>query len=139
MLVLVLHSWPSVKFPIAGEFKKRLVDDFDFAVTPLVFDLSLKVDPSSLAGEGGWKILHVYGSPNPNDTALTGNGTIMNVCKAPLFPSPAFKAFARLGGQACTPCLCLSQGRTPKCLASCMWPFSCICALAGMCRQGTRQ
>ncbi len=42
-----------------GEFKKRLNDDFDYAVTPLVFDLSLKVDPSSLAGEEGWKILHV--------------------------------------------------------------------------------
>ncbi|GAB4821980.1 hypothetical protein N2152v2_009026 [Parachlorella kessleri] len=73
-----------------GEFKKRLVDDFDYAVTPLVFDLSLQVDPSSLAGAEGWKILHVYGSPNPDQDALTGNGTIMNVsCELinTLFPS----------------------------------------------------
>ena len=55
------------------------MDDFDYAVTPLVFDLSLQVDPTSLAGVEGWKILHVYGSPNPDQDALTGNGTIMNV------------------------------------------------------------
>ena len=44
-------------------------------VTPLVFDLELKVDPASLAG--GWKMLAVYGSPNPNDTALSADGGIM--------------------------------------------------------------
>ena len=76
-----------------GEFKKRVVDEFDYAVTPLVFDLALTVDPSSVnagAGEGqGWRILSVYGSPNPNDTAysaISGNGTISRVNT--LFPSP---------------------------------------------------
>ena len=51
------------------------------ACRPLVFDLALQVDPSSLAADGsqGWRILHVYGSPNPNDTALSGDGTIMRV------------------------------------------------------------
>jgi hypothetical protein len=50
--------------------------------SPLVFDLSLAVDPGSLAGLAsgqGWRILQVYGSPNGNDTALTGNGTITQV------------------------------------------------------------
>lgn len=76
-----------------GEFKSRLVDDFDYAVNPVVFNLELKVAPSSLQqGNGtqsGWRILHVYGSPNPNDTAyaaLGGNGTITRVTT--LFPSP---------------------------------------------------
>ena len=47
---------------------------------PLVFDLTLAVDNSSLAGgDNGWRVLHVYGSPNPNDTALSGGGTIMKV------------------------------------------------------------
>jgi Ca-activated chloride channel family protein len=46
-----------------------------------VFDLTLAVDNSSLAGNGdnGWQVLHVYGSPNPNDTALSGGGTIIKV------------------------------------------------------------
>ncbi|KAL4458691.1 hypothetical protein ABPG75_013556 [Micractinium tetrahymenae] len=71
-----------------GEFQQRLVQDFDFAVTPLVFDLALSVDPGSLAADGGdgWRILHVYGSPNPNDTALSSDGTVMRIDT--LFPSP---------------------------------------------------
>lgn len=75
------------------EFKERIVDEFDYAVTPLVFDLELAVDSASVnagAGEGqGWRILSVYGSPNPNATAdapLGGNGTISRVNT--LFPSP---------------------------------------------------
>lgn len=67
-----------------GEFKERLDDQFDYMVTPLVFDLSLSVDPASTAA--GWRMLAAYGSPNPNDTALGGNGTIMRVNT--LFPSP---------------------------------------------------
>lgn len=73
-----------------GEFQKRLADDFDYAVTPLVFDLQLKVDPASVAGNESWKVLHVYGSPNPNDTALTDNGTLIQVHT--LFPSPKTEA-----------------------------------------------
>ena len=51
------------------------------AFRPLVFDLTLEVDNSSLAGNGdsGWRVLHVYGSPNPNDTSLSGGGTIMKL------------------------------------------------------------
>ena len=76
-----------------GEFQRRLVQDFNYTVNPLVFDLELSVDPASLGGDGngkeGWRILSVYGSPNPNDTAyaaLGGNGTISRVNT--LFPSP---------------------------------------------------
>jgi len=75
-----------------GEFQRRLVTDFDYAVNPLVFDLELSIDPDSLQGPNetqGWRILHVYGSPNPNDTAyaaLGGNGTVSRVNT--LFPSP---------------------------------------------------
>lgn len=50
------------------------------AVTPLVFDLRLSVDPSGLGG-AGWRVLHVYGSPNPNDTALSSDGAISRVCR----------------------------------------------------------
>ena len=41
----------------AGEFKKRMDDEFDFMVTPLVFDLRLKLDAP------GYEIEKVYGSP----------------------------------------------------------------------------
>ena len=46
-------------------------------MSPLVFDLALKLDPASLAG--GWRILHAYGSPNPQDSALSEDGTVMKV------------------------------------------------------------
>jgi Ca-activated chloride channel family protein len=43
-----------------------------------VFDLSLAVDPGSLVAQG-WRVLHVYGSPDPNTTALSSNGSIIKV------------------------------------------------------------
>lgn len=75
---------------LAGEFRRRLDDEFDFMVAPLVFDLELRVHPASLApagtdvtaGEaarGGWKFLHVYGSPDAKERRLSGSGTIMRV------------------------------------------------------------
>lgn len=75
-----------------GEFQQRLVTDFNYTVTPLVFNLTLSVDQSTLANnsaEQGWRILSVYGSPNPNDTAYSAvspNGTVSRVNT--LFPSP---------------------------------------------------
>jgi len=41
----------------AREFKERMADEFDFMVTPLVFDLRLKLDAP------GYEIEKVYGSP----------------------------------------------------------------------------
>ncbi|KIZ06136.1 hypothetical protein MNEG_1821 [Monoraphidium neglectum] len=74
-----------------GEFKQRLADEFDSMVAPLVFDLSLAVDSSSLAPtkdgsqQGGWKIVNVYGSPD----AAGGKPSDGNILKVlTLFPTP---------------------------------------------------
>ncbi len=61
----------------ASEFKERMDDEFDFMVTPLVFDLRLKLDSP------GYKIEKVYGSPE----ADLATGELMKVNT--LFPSKA--------------------------------------------------
>lgn len=57
------------------EFNKRMVDEFEYMVTPLVFDLKLALDAE------GWDIERVYGSPEANEAS----GEIMYVNT--LFPS----------------------------------------------------
>ena len=57
------------------QFKKRMDEEFDFMVTPLVFDLMLEVDSE------GFEIAKVYGSPEADEAS----GTIMKVNT--LFPS----------------------------------------------------
>ena len=57
------------------EFKRIMGEDFDYMVTPLVFDLELKLE-SDL-----FEIANVYGT----DTKKLSSGTIMNVNT--LFPS----------------------------------------------------
>jgi Ca-activated chloride channel family protein len=59
----------------AGEFKERMDDEFDFMVTPLVFDLLLKLNAT------GFEIEKVYGSPEADEAT----GEIMKVNT--LFPS----------------------------------------------------
>jgi len=59
----------------AAEFKSRMVDEFEFMVTPLVFDLELKLEAD------GYDISAVYGSPE----ADRSTGEIMTV--STLFPS----------------------------------------------------
>lgn len=59
----------------ADEFKERMDDEFDFMVTPLVFDLRLDLDAP------GYKIEKVYGSPEADQAT----GEIMKVNT--LFPS----------------------------------------------------
>ena len=61
----------------ASEFKKRMDDEFDYMVTPLVFDLRLKLDAP------GYEIEKVYGSPEADQAT----GEIMRVNT--LFPSEA--------------------------------------------------
>ena len=61
----------------AGEFKKRMDDEFDFMVTPLVFDLRLKLEAP------GYEIEKVYGSPEADQAT----GELMKVNT--LFPSQA--------------------------------------------------
>jgi Ca-activated chloride channel family protein len=59
-----------------GEFKKRLADEFDCMVSPMVFDLALTLKAP------GFRIKEVYGSPE----AAISTGRIMHV--RTLFPSP---------------------------------------------------
>ena len=59
----------------AAEFKKRMGEQFEYMVTPLVFDLNLKLSSND------YEIASVYGS----DTVNKENGSIMNVNT--LFPS----------------------------------------------------
>ncbi len=59
----------------AEEFRKRMDEEFDYLVTPLVFDLQLHLDAS------GYKIEKVYGSPEADEAT----GEIMKV--STLFPS----------------------------------------------------
>ncbi|HPS90609.1 MAG TPA: VWA domain-containing protein [Methanothrix sp.] len=61
----------------AKEFKSRMDDEFDFMVTPLVFDLRLKLDAP------GFEIEKVYGSPEADQAT----GELMRVNT--LFPSKA--------------------------------------------------
>jgi Ca-activated chloride channel family protein len=59
----------------AGEFKERMDDEFDFMVTPLVFDLLLSLNAT------GFEIEKVYGSPEADEAT----GEILKVNT--LFPS----------------------------------------------------
>lgn len=59
----------------AKEFRKRLAEEFDYMVTPLVFDLTLKLEAP------GWEIAKVYGSPEADQAT----GEVMRVNT--LFPS----------------------------------------------------
>ncbi|OPY50171.1 MAG: von Willebrand factor type A domain protein [Methanosaeta sp. PtaU1.Bin112] len=61
----------------AKEFRTRMDDEFDFMVTPLVFDLRLKLDSP------GYEIEKVYGSPEADQAT----GELMKVNT--LFPSKA--------------------------------------------------
>ncbi len=61
----------------ASEFQRRMNDEFDFMVTPLVFDLRLKLDSP------GYEIEKVYGSPEADQAT----GELMKVNT--LFPSKA--------------------------------------------------
>ncbi len=69
----------------AKEFKTRLDDEFEFMVTPLVFNLNLNLDAN------GYKIEKVYGSPEANEAT----GEIMKVNT--LFPSKTEEGQTRGG------------------------------------------
>jgi Ca-activated chloride channel family protein len=60
----------------AEEFQQRLDDEFEYMVTPLVFDLELTV------ASKGYEVVEAYGAPD----ADPASGQITNV--ATLFPSP---------------------------------------------------
>ncbi len=66
-------NYYSVHSPM--QFKERMDDEFDYMVTPLVFDLELTLEAE------GWEIEKVYGSPEANKAT----GELMKVNT--LFPS----------------------------------------------------
>lgn len=68
------------------EFKKIMSDDFDYMVTPLVFDLELKFDSSN------YIIKNVYGT----DTKEKNTGTLMKINT--LFPSSSNSSEEAKGG-----------------------------------------
>lgn len=59
-------NWYSVHS--ARDFRKRLDEEFDFMVTPLVFDLQLRLETK------GYEIVKVYGSPEEDDGKATAAG-----------------------------------------------------------------
>ena len=67
------------------QFIDRMDEGFDYMVTPLVFDLKLRLDGD------GWSIRKVYGSPEANEAT----GELMNV--ATLFPSRRVEGSTRGG------------------------------------------
>ena len=69
----------------AEEFKQRLGDEFDYMVTPLVYDLTLEVEAD------GYEIAAVHGSP----TAEDATDRLMHV--GTLFPSAKQEGEARGG------------------------------------------
>lgn len=69
----------------AAEFERRLGEEFDYMVTPLVYDLSLELDAD------GYEIETVYGSPD----ADPASGDLMHVNT--LFPSAKEDGEARGG------------------------------------------
>ncbi|WP_302080620.1 vWA domain-containing protein [Salinibaculum rarum] len=69
----------------ADEFEQRLGDEFDYMVTPLVYDLDLRLDAD------GYEIEAVHGSPSADDA----NEQLMHV--STLFPSAKEDGEARGG------------------------------------------
>ena len=68
-----------------AEFNQRMVGEFDFMVTPLVFGLELSIDSDA------WQIETVYGSPEADEST----GTILKVNT--LFPSAQVDSEVRGG------------------------------------------
>lgn len=84
----------------SAEFKKRLADEFDFMVTPLVFDLELQLESHDYTIEG------VYGSPEADITT----GEIMKINT--LFPSAVEEEQVK-GGVVLIKLKRVGKGNTP--------------------------
>jgi Ca-activated chloride channel homolog len=68
------------------EFKQRVEEEFDYMVTPLVFNLQLKFESA------GWRIEKVFGSPEANEST----GELMKVNT--MFPAPKSEGGETRGG-----------------------------------------
>lgn len=69
----------------SDQFEQRMIDEFEYMVTPLVYDLSLELDAD------GYDITRVYGSPIADEA--TGELLYVNT----LFPSPSEDGKAKGG------------------------------------------
>eukprot|EP01023_Acetabularia_acetabulum_P043534 TRINITY_DN434_c0_g1_i10.p1 TRINITY_DN434_c0_g1~~TRINITY_DN434_c0_g1_i10.p1 ORF type:complete len:609 (+),score=86.48 TRINITY_DN434_c0_g1_i10:912-2738(+) len=69
------------------ELRSKLNEEFDFMVTPLVYDLQIEIEKSSLTGDNGWEIAKAYGVPS-KDGGVAGSILSVNT----LFPSPKTSA-----------------------------------------------
>jgi len=74
----------------AKEFKKMMHEDFDYLVTPNVFNVSIEIDPES---EKEWNPVYVFGSPG-NEHPKKGRLTFIDSC----FPSQKEDENATKGG-----------------------------------------
>eukprot|EP01025_Chloroclados_australasicus_P002359 TRINITY_DN1053_c0_g1_i5.p1 TRINITY_DN1053_c0_g1~~TRINITY_DN1053_c0_g1_i5.p1 ORF type:complete len:666 (-),score=80.88 TRINITY_DN1053_c0_g1_i5:323-2320(-) len=68
-----------------SQFRKKMDEEFDYMVTPLVFDLKIEIVPASFNEGNGWQVIKVYGSPDV-DGGLNKEGTFFEVNT--LFPTP---------------------------------------------------
>ncbi len=68
------------------EFKQRVDEEFDFMVTPLVFNLQLKFESA------GWRIEKVFGSPEASEAT----GELMQINT--MFPAPKSEVGETRGG-----------------------------------------
>eukprot|EP01026_Neomeris_dumetosa_P044998 TRINITY_DN3813_c0_g1_i4.p1 TRINITY_DN3813_c0_g1~~TRINITY_DN3813_c0_g1_i4.p1 ORF type:complete len:687 (-),score=30.46 TRINITY_DN3813_c0_g1_i4:105-2165(-) len=64
------------------DFRSVLIDNFNYMVYPLVYDLQLQLHEES---QKGWKIIKAYGSGNDYE-AIQKNGVVLKI--PTLFPSP---------------------------------------------------
>lgn len=123
------------------------------SITPQVFDLELHIDPASLAdldpssgdasgssagtaatNRDGWRVVHVYGSPDSEERRLSGGGSIIRVRRG---------GAASWGGHhgllPVTACLLWRSGCSAAApsMISCVWVgrvlLCCLHILAGPC------
>lgn len=101
---------PSRRWPASEARLRSQARAFLLALPPQVFDLQLKVLGQQEGAEGlgagtgaggasggrGWRLTHVYGSPDAEERRLSGDGTVMRVHS--LFPSPKSEEEGVKGG-----------------------------------------
>lgn len=77
LIDMITKTWGANYYSVHSpkEFRERMKEEFDYMVTPLVFDLQLKLESR------GWKIEKVFGSPEADEAT----GRLMKI--STLFPS----------------------------------------------------
>eukprot|EP01025_Chloroclados_australasicus_P007623 TRINITY_DN124_c0_g1_i1.p1 TRINITY_DN124_c0_g1~~TRINITY_DN124_c0_g1_i1.p1 ORF type:complete len:808 (-),score=70.65 TRINITY_DN124_c0_g1_i1:325-2583(-) len=66
------------------QLRTKLDEEFEFLVSPLIFDLELNFEPEGLGGDDGWQVMAAYGVPAPKEGLVSG--TILKL--STLFPTP---------------------------------------------------